>query len=153
MATGGASDLPAAGRFEGAATAPPRRLAGPILASALLGLLGACATGPGPAPSRPDPGATPAVTAPRPGLPGAGDAVDGLLAAARKLRAAGELAACFARLERALRIAPERAEVYLELARTHLAAGTPERAAGAAQRGLAFCQGRVCRELRALTEA
>lgn len=155
MAEGGASDLSAAGR---AAAAPRRRLAGPILASALLGLLGACATGPGPAPSRPDPGATPAVTtpavtAPRPGLAGAGDAVDGLLAAARKLRAAGELAACFARLERALRIAPERAEVYLELARTHLAAGTPERAAGAAQRGLAFCQGRVCRELRALTEA
>lgn len=153
MAGGGASDLSAAGR---AATAPPRRLAGPILASALLGLLGACATGPGPAPSRPggpDPGATPAVTAPRPGLPDAGDAVDGLLAAARKLRAAGDLAACFARLERALRIAPQRAEVYLELARTHLAAGTPERAAGAAQRGLAFCQGRVCRELRALTEA
>ena len=32
-------------------------------------------------------------------------------------------------------------------------AGAPERAVGAAQRGLAFCQGRVCRELRAVTEA
>ena len=136
------------------AAAAPRRPAWPVLATALLVLLGACATGPRPAPPRATGSdATPAVTAPRPGLPEAGDAVDGLLAAARKLRAAGDLAACFARLERALRIAPQRAEVYLELARAHLAAGAPERAAGAAQRGLAFCQGRVCRELRAVTEA
>lgn len=131
-----------------------RLFTGRFFVTALLVLLGACATAPRTAPPRATGSdATPAVTAPRPGLPDAGDAVDGLLAAARKLRAAGDLAACFARLERALRIAPQRAEVYLELARAHLAAGAPERAAGAAQRGLAFCQGRVCRELRAVTEA
>ena len=150
---GRAANFSAAGRDKRAAAAS-RRPAWPILATALLMLLSACATGPRPAPPRATGSdATPAVTAPRPGLPDAGDAVDGLLAAARKLRAAGDLAACFARLERALRIAPQRAEVYLELARAHLAAGAPERAAGAAQRGLAFCQGRVCRELRAVTEA
>lgn len=150
---GRAANFSAAGCCKRAASAP-RRPAWPILTTALLMLLGACATGPRPAPPRATGSdATPAVTAPRPGLPDAGDAVDGLLAAARKLRAAGDLAACFARLERALRIAPQRAEVYLELARAHLAAGAPERAAGAAQRGLAFCQGRVCRELRAVTEA
>ena len=153
---GATCDLSAAGRCKRAA-ASPRRPAWPVLATALLVLLvllSACAMGPRPAPPRATGSdATPAVTAPRPGPPDAGDAVDGLLAAARKLRAAGDLAACFARLERALRIAPQRAEVYLELARAHLAAGAPERAAGAAQRGLAFCQGRVCRELRAVTEA
>ena len=150
---GRAANFSAAGRCKRAAAAP-RRPAWPILTTALLMLLGACATGPRPAPPRATGSdATPAVTAPRPGLPDAGDAVDGLLAAARKLRAAGDLATCFARLERALRIAPQRAEVYLELARAHLAAGAPERAAGAAQRGLAFCQGQVCRELRAVTEA
>lgn len=150
---GRAANFSVAGRCERAA-APPRRPAWPVLATALLMLLSACATGPRPAPPRATGSdATPAVTAPRPGLPDAGDAVDGLLAAARKLRAAGDLVACFARLERALRIAPQRAEVYLELARAHLAAGAPERAAGAAQRGLAFCRGRVCRELRAVTEA
>ena len=150
---GRAANFSVAGRYKRAAAAP-RRSAWPVLAAALLVLLSACATGPRPAPPRATGSdATPAVTAPRPGLPDVGDAVDGLLAAARKLRAEGDLAACFARLERALRIAPQRAEVYLELARAHLAAGAPERAAGAAQRGLAFCQGRVCRELRAVTEA
>ena len=150
---GRAANFSAAGRCKRAAAAP-RRPAWPIFATALLVLLSACATGPRPAPPRATGSdATPAVTAPRSGPPDAGDAVDGLLAAARKLRAAGDLGACFARLERALRIAPQRAEVYLELARAHLAAGAPERAAGAAQRGLAFCQGRVCRELRAVTEA
>ena len=151
---GATCDLSAAGRCKRAAAAPGRPASWPVLAAALLMLLSACATGPRPAlPRATGSDATPAVTAPRPGPPDAGDAVDGLLAAARKLRAAGDLAACFARLERALRIAPQRAEVYLELARAHLAAGAPERAAGAAQRGLAFCQGRVCRELRAVTEA
>ena len=136
----------------GTASPDPRR---GLLAAVVL-LLSACTTVSGPIPPRapaPGAGATPAVAAPQPGTPGANDAVDGLLAAARKLRASGELAACFARLERALRIAPEHAEVYLELARTHLAAGAPERAAGVAQRGLLFCEARVCRELRALTEA
>ena len=127
---GRAANFSAAGRCERAAAAP-RRPAWLVLATALLVLLGACATGPRPAPPRATGSdATPAVTAPRPGLPDAGDAVDGLLAAARKLRAAGDLAACFARLERALRIAPQRAEVYLELARAHLAPAPPSAPSG-----------------------
>jgi tetratricopeptide (TPR) repeat protein len=74
--------------------------------------------------------------------------VDSLLEDARRLRDAGDLPASFARLERALRIAPQRAEVYLELARTHRAAQRPERASASAERGLLYCGGDVCTELR-----
>jgi hypothetical protein len=78
--------------------------------------------------------------------------VDSLLADARSLRDAGDLPASFARLERALRIAPQRAEVYLELARTHRAAKHPERASASAERGLLYCRGDVCSELRRYIE-
>jgi thioredoxin-like negative regulator of GroEL len=74
--------------------------------------------------------------------------VDRLLADARRLREAGDLPASFAQLERALRIAPQRAEVYLELARTHLAADHPQRASASAERGLLYCRGSLCSELR-----
>jgi Tfp pilus assembly protein PilF len=74
--------------------------------------------------------------------------VDRLLADARRLREAGDLPASFAQLERALRIAPQRAEVYLELARTHSADDNPQRAAASAERGLLYCHGGVCDDLR-----
>lgn len=128
------------------------RLALPLL------LLAGCATGPAPVPpespsasaggSR---GATPAVTAPsRP--PAAYRAVDRLIVEARSLREAGDLDGSFARLDRALRIAPERAEVYLELARSHRVAGADARAAASAERGLLYCDGDECDLLRALAE-
>ena len=127
----------------------------PGLALPLL-LLAGCATGPAPVPpespaasgSR---GATPAVTVPsRP--PAAYSAVDRLIAEARSLREAGDLDGSFARLDRALRIAPERAAVYLELARNHRVAGAAERAAASAERGLLYCLGDECDALRALSE-
>ncbi|MEM9759691.1 MAG: tetratricopeptide repeat protein, partial [Pseudomonadota bacterium] len=100
--------------------------------------LAACATGPKPV-SPEDPAAressqqspTPAVIEAPSSDPAPPSVVDTLLAEARRLRAKGDLAASFTRVERALRIAPEDAEVYLELARTHAAAGQAERASAA----------------------
>ncbi len=119
-------------------------------------VLTACATGPEPV-SPEDPAArdssrqapTPAVIEAPPD-PAPPSAVESLLSEARRLRAEGNLAACFARVERALRIAPEDAEVYLELARTHAAAGQADRASAAAERGLLYCNGASCSRLRAL---
>ncbi len=125
-------------------------------------LLGACATGPAPvSPSDPaasqgtSAGATPAVpggtTAPPPATgPGV---VDKLLEEARSLRREGDMAGCFARLERALRIAPQYAPVYLELARSHSAAGNDTRAVASAERGLLYCGGADCRALRRFTDS
>lgn len=128
------------------------RLAALIVA---LSLLAGCATSPAPVPPEsPEArtgsgaGSTPAVTSPKPVIPPARSPVDSLLEDARRLRDAGDLPASFARLERALRIAPQRAEVYLELARTHRAAQRPERASASAERGLLYCGGDVCTELR-----
>ena len=128
------------------------RLAPPLL------LITACASGPEPVPPESPAAsgaggsvATPAVTAPV-REPVANSAVDRLLAEARTLRAGGDLDASFARLDRALRIAPERATVYLELARNHRIAGSRERSAASAERGLLYCRGSECEALRALAE-
>ncbi len=127
----------------------------------LLPLLTACASGPAPVPPEApaasrgsEAGETPAVTVPG----GGGTATQApgpevrLLREARELRSAGDLDASFSRLDRALRIAPQSGEVYLEFARSYLAAGNAERAAASAQRGLLFCSGRTCAELRKLAD-
>jgi tetratricopeptide (TPR) repeat protein len=122
----------------------------------LLAIIAGCASGPTPVPPE-DPAAregsgrapTPAVIEVPPD-PVANSAVDDLLEEARRFRERGELSASYARLERALRIAPERAEVYLELARNHAAAGRSAQAAAAAERGLLYCSGATCSRLRAL---
>ncbi len=132
-----------------------------ILLLAWLALLTACATGPEPV-SPDSPSATtgsstaptPAVTKPvlpKPSVPDSGaSAVDSLLAEASALRRSGDIPGSFARLERALRIAPQRAEVYLELARSHAAAGNDSRAAATAERGLLYCEGWTCDALEKL---
>ncbi|MFT7286475.1 MAG: tetratricopeptide (TPR) repeat protein [Halieaceae bacterium] len=127
-----------------------------LLWLAPLLLLAACAAGPGPvspqspaATARGPDAETPAVTAPSAPSRTAG-AVDGLLSEAERLRAAGDMQGALLRLERALRIDPQRAEVYLELARSHLEAGNVERAAASADRGLLYCHGHICTELRRL---
>ncbi|EED30615.1 tetratricopeptide repeat domain protein [gamma proteobacterium NOR5-3] len=74
--------------------------------------------------------------------------MDSLLEEARAFRDRGDLPASFARLERALRIGPQRAEVYLELARSHVAAGRPDRASASAERGLLYCSASTCSRLR-----
>lgn len=125
-------------------------------------MLGACATAPAPVPpgspsarGGSSAGSTPAVTTPAPSagsgarIPQAVAApVDDLLSEARRYRDAGDLASSFARLERALRMAPQRAEVYLELARNHSAAGNAARASASAERGLLYCDGASCRALQ-----
>jgi Tfp pilus assembly protein PilF len=77
-------------------------------------------------------------------------AVDSLIDEASSLRRAGDIPGSFARLERALRIAPQRADVYLELARSHAAAGNRSRAAATAERGLLYCEGSTCSALEKL---
>ncbi|MFK7830513.1 MAG: tetratricopeptide repeat protein [Congregibacter sp.] len=124
-------------------------------------MLTACVSGPEPVPpqspaarSGSSAGATPATTTPAPGNTVGGAPapiaapVDNLLVQARRYRDSGDFDRSFARLDRALRIAPQRADVYLELARSYLAAGKPERAAASAERGLLYCEGGTCRALR-----
>ncbi|MEM6484856.1 MAG: tetratricopeptide repeat protein [Pseudomonadota bacterium] len=123
----------------------------------VIGLLTACAMGPQPVSTEspdarkpPDAQSTPAVTAPSDGsvseqLPAP---TVRLIASAVELRRAGDLEASFARLERALRISPQAAEVYLELARNYQVRGDSQPARSAAERGLAYCAGSVCLELR-----
>lgn len=134
----------------------PRSLA---LASGLL-LLGACATS-GPTPVSPQ---TPEARqgssrVPTPAVPSQPDGgavlspVDSLLDDARSLRQRGDLGASLARLERALRIAPQRAEVYLEIARCHKAAGRPEQASASAERGLLYCRASLCAQLRSFMDS
>lgn len=125
-----------------------------------LALLSACATGPAPVSPESPEARESSASAPTPALPtsapastGAGvtpgsSPVDNLLDEARRLRKAGDFSASFARLERALRISPERAEVYLELARGYAALGNAERASASAERGLLYCSGQSCRALR-----
>lgn len=116
--------------------------------------LAACASGPTPVPpeapearERSSRMPTPTVPTERSSPPTASP-VDSLLEEARAFRDRGNLSASFARLERALRIAPQRAEVYLELARSHEAAGRPGRASASAERGLLYCGKSTCTKLR-----
>ncbi|GAB5413332.1 MAG: hypothetical protein Cons2KO_09350 [Congregibacter sp.] len=121
-------------------------------------MIAGCATGPAPVSTqepearRDATGNTPAVTAPKIEERNQRDApAQGLLEEARALRQSGNYEAGFSRLERALRIAPQSADVYLELAKMHQAVGDPARAAASAQRGLLYCEGRQCRDLRRFT--
>lgn len=124
----------------------------------VIALLGACATGPEPV-SPSSPAATSSSTsAPTPAIPkptvpqSSVSAVDRLLTEASSLRRSGDIPGSLARLERALRIAPQRADVYLELARSHAAAGNSSRAVATAERGLLYCEGRTCSALEKLID-
>lgn len=127
-----------------------------------LMLLGACAGAPQ-APPRvekgepeyraPQPPATPAPAKPAPAPSGAGGAGASLLGQAAAARQRGDYEQALAYLERAQRIEPHNADVYLDLARTHAAAGHREQARSIAERGLLYCSGRSqCDALRAFTE-
>ncbi|WOJ93008.1 tetratricopeptide repeat protein [Congregibacter variabilis] len=129
-----------------------------LLALGLL-FLGACASGPAPVSPEAPEANLPRSRVPTPTLPTdstvspAVSPVDSLLEEARAFREGGNLSASFARLERALRIAPQRAEVYLELARSHDAAGRPQRASASAERGLLYCSSSTCAALRKFIES
>ncbi len=91
----------------------------------------------------------PAVPAPPP--ESATSANNVLLARAEEARTAGDYERALAYLERAQRIDPDDAGVYLALAETHAAAGNAAQARAVAERGLLYCQGQVqCDALRRL---
>ena len=119
-----------------------------FLMGSALTLLAACASGPTPVPEEApaatgsgSTGSTPAVTKPSISSgPSSGDAaVEAVLRQARTARDSGNYSLCLSRLDRALRIAPEHAAIYLELARCHTGAGNVDQAAASAERGLVYC--------------
>ncbi len=123
---------------------------------ALLGLLlSACASDP----QRPAAEAstapptvekTPARVEPAAAEPGLRTASTGLLEQAREARRRGELPRADALLQRAQRLDPGNALVYLELARLHQQRGEPAAARAAAERGLLYCDTGSCDDLREL---
>ncbi|MEQ8517083.1 MAG: tetratricopeptide repeat protein, partial [Chromatocurvus sp.] len=109
----------------------------------------AAGTGPGrsdPAPADPAP--------PRESKqePPSGDARSSLMLAALRARSAGDSSRAIALLERAQRIDPDNGQLYLELARTHFAAGNTAQGRAMAERGLLYCRREECAALRALIE-
>ena len=76
----------------------------------------------------------------------------GLLAKADMARDDGDYDQSLAHLERAQRIDPDNAEIYLGLAQTHAAAGNMTQAQATAERGLLYCSSsRQCDALRSYT--
>lgn len=99
-----------------------------------------------PAPKPPQP-ARPARPA-----PSAAAAWQPLLAAAEQAAQRGDYEEALALLERAQRIEPNSAEVYLHMARTHLARGDIAQASATAERGLLYCSTEaMCDALREFT--
>lgn len=73
-----------------------------------------------------------------------------LLARADSATRAGDYDQAISLLERAQRIDPDNARIYLELARTYAARGYHDRAQVMAERGLLYCRSeRECEDLRA----
>ena len=110
-----------------------------------------------PVETRPDPGGVETQRPPEtPQLPPSAqpDAVHaygGLLAKARAASAQGDYDGAIALLERAQRIDPDSAELYLELARTYTAQGRTDQARATASRGTLYCRSAAeCAALRDL---
>ncbi|MFK7976773.1 MAG: tetratricopeptide repeat protein [Halioglobus sp.] len=83
---------------------------------------------------------TPVETAPRVQEPSVTAAYTPLLAKADAATARGDYEQALALLERAQRIDPDNAQIYLELARTHSERGDARQAAATAQRGMLYCE-------------
>ena len=99
---------------------------------------------------------TPPATKPqpssRPTQPSASAAYQPLLDKAGRATASGDYAQALALLERAHRIDPDSAEIYLRMAKTHKASGDEAQARATADRGLLYCNGSAeCAALRAYT--
>jgi Flp pilus assembly protein TadD len=129
-----------------------------VLIGLLLAGLAACAVGPEkPAavyesvPAQPD--RTPAAVAPPPVDAGVRQASNSLLLEARSARADGTLDRAEAMLQRAQRIDPANAAVYLELAELYSQRGQYGESRSVAERGLLYCSGRDCDSLRELASA
>jgi len=98
---------------------------------------------------------TPPATAPQPKAPpvepSANTAYQPLLDKARQASDRGDYEQALALLERAQRIDPDSAQIYLAMARTHEASGDSSQARATAERGLLYCNGRAeCDALRGL---
>jgi Flp pilus assembly protein TadD len=83
---------------------------------------------------------SPPQEAQRPAPPTATSANNALLARAEAASTEGDYSTALAYLERAQRIDPDDAGVYLALARTHAAAGNAAQARAVAERGLLYCK-------------
>ncbi len=113
-----------------------------VLTSLLAALLAACSA---PAP----------VPAPAPAPPSSGrvdsypnNASLGLIDQGRRARLAGDYERADGLLQRAQRVEPRNAVVYMELSRLYRDKGDQEAARHVAERGLLYCDGNTCRELR-----
>lgn len=128
-----------------------------------LALLSACSiyslpgSEPVPVETEPDytvvtPSPAPVEPYPRPADPAASAAYQPLLAKAREASARGDYEQALALLERAQRIDPDSAQIYMAMAQTHDARGDTTQARATAERGLLYCQdGAQCAALRAYT--
>ena len=101
------------------------------------------------------PATAPPATAPQPQAPppdpGAKAAYQPLLDKARQASDRGDYEQALALQERAHRIDPDSAQIYLAMARTHAARGDTSQARATAERGLLSCSGRAeCDALRGL---
>jgi len=78
----------------------------------------------------------------------AASASAGMLSRAQAARQSGDLDTAQALLQRAQRIDARNAQVYLELARLHVAQGDESGARAMAERGMLYCQDTSCTALR-----
>ena len=89
---------------------------------------------------------------PRPATPSASAALQPLLAKAAQATERGDYEQALTLLERAQRIDPDSAEVYLGMAQTHKARGDLAQTRATAERGLLYCATDAqCSALRAYT--
>ena len=132
-----------------------------LLPAVLLAVLAGCASAPGPTAGtevisrEPDyeQGTPAAVPAQPPASSAASAPYAELLQRAGAAREAGDYEQALALLERAQRIDPDSADIYLALAETHRAGGNPEQARATAERGLLYCRGSAqCGALRRYTQ-
>lgn len=106
----------------------------------------------GSAPTSVKPPATAPQSRPTKTTPPASAAYQPLLDKARQARGRGDYEESLALLQRAQRIDPDSAEIYLAMAQTHEARGDDSQARAMAERGLLYCNGsRECDALRAYT--
>ncbi|MCZ6829934.1 MAG: hypothetical protein O7F73_10175 [Gammaproteobacteria bacterium] len=114
-----------------------------VLTTVLAGLLAACSA---PAPQAPAPAPEPPSSGRE--APGPNNASMGLIEQARRARLAGDYERADGLLQRAQRVEPRNARVYLELSRLYREKGDLEAARHVAERGLLYCAGNSCQLLR-----